>query len=49
VVDWTEPKDFVPPEQFPARYLHHGTFALQGHDPHSKTCFKDIRVKALDE
>jgi hypothetical protein len=29
-------------------WLSHGTFALQGHDPGSKACFKNIRVKILD-
>ncbi|HEX3999370.1 MAG TPA: DUF1080 domain-containing protein [Pirellulales bacterium] len=49
VCDWTEPEGFKPPKGHPGRYLHHGTFALQGHDPGSKTYFKDIRVKALDD
>ncbi len=29
-------------------YLPEGTFALQGHDPKSKACFKNIRVKILE-
>ena len=28
--------------------LHHGTFALQGHDPNSQTWYKDIAVKPVD-
>ncbi len=47
--DWTEPEGFTPPENHPGRFLSHGTFALQGHDPGSKTFFKDIRVKALPD
>ena len=49
VCDWTEPEGWKPPHGHPGRYLHHGTFALQGHDPGSKTYFKDIKVKPLDE
>lgn len=48
VVDWTQPADFKPPEGHPGRFLQHGTFALQGHDPGSETHFKSIKVKALD-
>jgi len=29
-------------------YLPEGTFALQGHDPKSKACFKNIRGKILE-
>jgi hypothetical protein len=29
-------------------YLPEGTFALQGHDPKSKACFRNIRVKILE-
>jgi hypothetical protein len=49
VCDWTQPADFKPPEGHPGRFLQHGTFALQGHDPGSKTYFKDIMVKPLGE
>ena len=49
VCDWTEPENFTPPAGHLHRFLQHGTFALQGHDPKSETHFKDIRVKALDE
>lgn len=48
VCDWTQPDNFVPPAGHPQRFLQHGTFALQGHDPGSKTWFRSIKVKALD-
>jgi hypothetical protein len=41
--------DGKPPEGHPGRFIQHGTFALQGHDPGSQTYFKDIMVKPLDE
>jgi hypothetical protein len=49
VNDWTQPADFKPPKGHKGRYLHHGTFALQGHDPKSETHFKSIEVKPLDD
>jgi hypothetical protein len=49
VCDWTQPADFKAPQGHSGRFLQHGTFALQGHDPGSKVYFKDIRVKPLDE
>lgn len=49
VCDWTQPKDFTPPAGHPGRFLQHGTFALQGHDPKSETHFRSIKVKALDD
>ena len=48
VCDWTQPADFKGPQGHSGRFLQHGTFALQGHDPGSKVEFKDIRVKPLD-
>ena len=48
VMDWTQPAGFRPPASHPGRYLHHGTFALQGHDPRSECHFKSILVKPLD-
>ena len=47
VTDWTQPDDFVPPENHPLRIISNGTFALQGHDPKSVIFFKDIMVKPL--
>jgi Domain of Unknown Function (DUF1080) len=49
VCDWTQPADFKPPEGHAGRFLQHGTFALQGHDPGSKVYFKEILVKPLEE
>lgn len=49
VCDWTQPESFKAPQGHSGRFLQHGTFALQGHDPGSKVYFKDIRVKPLDE
>lgn len=49
VCDWTEPDDFVPPKNHPGRFLQHGTFALQGHDPGSEVWFRNIVVKPLDD
>lgn len=48
VCDWTQPADFKPPSNHPGRYIQHGTFALQGHDPGSECHFKDIKVKPLE-
>lgn len=49
VCDWTEPEGFTPPPGHPGRFLQHGTFALQGHDPGSEVWFRSVKVKALDE
>lgn len=47
VVDYTEPADYKPAEDYP-RQIDEGTFALQAHDPGSTVYFKNIRVKRLD-
>jgi hypothetical protein len=49
VNEWTQPADFKPPSNHAGRFLQHGTFALQGHDPGSKTYFKSVVVKPLDD
>jgi len=49
VNEWTQPADYKPTKGHKGRYLHHGTFALQGHDPKSETHFKSIAVKALED
>jgi hypothetical protein len=49
VCDWTQPPGFKPPGGHPGRFIHPGTFALQGHDPGSKTYFKNILVKPEDD
>jgi len=46
VVDYTEPANVIR-TTLPGRLISNGTFALQGHDPKSKTYFKDILVKPL--
>lgn len=48
VNEWTQPAGYQPRPNHPGRFLHHGTFALQGHDPKSETHFKSIEVKPLD-
>ena len=47
--EFTEPADYKPPEKMPGRKLSHGTIALQGHDPGSKVCFRNIMVKPLPD
>jgi hypothetical protein len=47
VVDYTEPADYKPADDYP-RKIDEGTFALQAHDPGSTVYFKNIRVKRLD-
>ncbi len=49
VNDWTQPDDFKPLKGHAGRFLQHGTFALQGHDPGSKVYFKNLLVKPLDD
>lgn len=49
VVDYIEPQPPVTPADMPGRVLGRGTFALQGHDPHSKVFFRNIRVKPLPD
>jgi hypothetical protein len=45
--DWTQPDNYEPPKGMAGRKLDHGTIALQGHDPGSKVCYKDIMIKPL--
>jgi hypothetical protein len=49
VVDFVEPDPPVQAPDTPGRILGHGTFALQGHDPHSRVAFRNIRVKPLPD
>jgi hypothetical protein len=46
VVDYTEPEHPLR-DANSHRYITHGTFALQGHDPGSMVYFKNIMVKPL--
>jgi hypothetical protein len=48
-VDYVEPRPPIAPPNRPNRKLSHGTFALQGHDPGSKTLFRNLRVKPLPD
>jgi histidinol phosphatase-like PHP family hydrolase len=48
VVDYLEPTPpVIPPSMETERYLDHGTFALQCHDPGSKAMYRRVRVKPL--
>ena len=49
VVDYVEPDPPFRADLNFQRVLNHGTFALQGHDPGSRTYFKNIRVRPLPE
>jgi hypothetical protein len=48
VVDYTEPPNVARNKGMEGRVLSGGTFALQGHDPRSKVCYKNIKVKILE-
>lgn len=48
VVDYEEPADKEAGKDF-TRKIDSGTFALQGHDPHSTVYYKNIRVKRLPD
>lgn len=47
IVDYTEEEKPVRKKGREERILTHGTFAIQAHDPESKTWFRNIRVKPL--
>ncbi len=47
IVDFTEPTPAAPPANMKGRFLTHGTFAIQGHDPASKVMYKNIKVRVL--
>ncbi len=47
LLEYSEPDGAQPGKEF-ERKLGSGTFALQGHDPNSVVCYKNIRVKRLD-
>jgi len=49
VVDYIEPEKPVRRGEHVGSVLSHGTFCLQGHDPESKVCFSNIRVKVLPD
>jgi hypothetical protein len=45
--EWTQPDDWKGPEGMPGRVLDHGTIAIQGHDPGSKSLYRSIKIKPL--
>ena len=47
VNEHTIAEDYKPPQNMKGRVLSSGTFALQGHDPGSKVCYRNIKVKPL--
>ena len=49
VIEFSVGDDYKPPAGMGGRVLGHGTFALQGHDPGSKVCFRNIAVKPLPD
>lgn len=49
IVDYTEPANPKRPKGREERVLSSGTFAIQAHDPKSKTLFRNIRVKPLPD
>jgi len=49
VVDYTEPGEPARIGRDGGRFLSHGTFAMQCHDPKSKVFFRDLLVKPLPD
>lgn len=49
VVDYIEPDKPIRGSEHTGSVLSQGTFALQGHDPESKVCFRNIFVKLLPD
>ncbi len=49
VVDYTEPAPPIVADDGKGRVLSSGTFALQGHDPGSKSMFRSVRVRPLPD
>ena len=47
--DWTQPDNYQPPKNMAGRFIQHGTFALQGHDPDSRVLYRNIMVKPLPD
>ena len=48
-VDYTEPAGKAKADGSAGRYLSHGTFAIQGHDPGSEVHFRNLRVRPLSD
>jgi hypothetical protein len=50
MVDYYEPTPYViPPSMEKERFLDHGTFALQCHDPKSNSAFRGVKVRPLPD
>jgi 3-keto-disaccharide hydrolase len=49
IIDWTESEDYKPAKHHSGRFVGHGTFCLQAHDPGSVIYYKNIRVKPNDK
>jgi hypothetical protein len=49
IAAYTEPVHPYRPESLSGRILSSGTFALQCHDPGSRVCYKNIKVKPLPD
>ena len=49
VVDYIEPDEPVRKTEYAGSVLSQGTFALQGHDPNSKVCFRNLFVRLLPD
>jgi hypothetical protein len=49
LADYTEPNPPLLGDDGRGRVISSGTFALQGHDPHSKVMFRGIRVRPLPD
>ncbi|MEM9026679.1 MAG: DUF1080 domain-containing protein, partial [Verrucomicrobiota bacterium] len=47
VNQYEEPENPETPKHRPNNRLGKGTFAIQGHDPHSVVFYRNIRVRAL--
>jgi hypothetical protein len=47
IVNYTEPTPATPPPKMAGRFLSHGTFAIQGHDPNSTVLYRNIKVRVL--
>jgi len=49
VTEWTQPDGDKGTPNHKGRFLQHGTFAFQAHDPKSKAMYRNVMVKPLDD
>lgn len=47
ISSYTEEENPVRPPNFAGRLIGHGTIAIQGHDPESKSLYRNIKVRPL--